>query len=393
MATMTETPATKLSAIAEKYGIDPVKLAARMKEMAKVKAQEGLLVDLDIGKWSAQAKLKEEDIGIEMTEEERKAISLGHQKLFPPELVNKSAQTEGHGRANLERLSFLCEEGRFVPVTAWEEWKTRNEELKAQFFAVRDEMVSRYDEIVKEMKVDFAMRASRTYDRMVALGKPPSAVKTDWVMAYVTALHGRIPPLKEVAAKFYWSEKFKFLRMPSEIEAEFMQQEKLRKERQMLTYEHDSKKRQIDEMNSLVLQQLKAEKEKAVSAQAEFMHKTMLQQRKAIMDVTASAMNAIVRNRGKVMGSTTSALKNLIDKTRSLNFYEDGEVDKALESLESFLKRDPAYRSGRKFTDAISQVKAMMEKSVRCLENEATREEEVCRIVGHDMLKNVRELD
>ena len=44
-------------------------------------------------------------------------------------------------------------------------------------------------------------------------------------------------------------------------------------------------------------------------------------------------------------------------------------------------------------TDAISTVKAMMEKSVRCLENDATREEEVCRIVGHDMLKSVRELD
>lgn len=393
MPMTTEKPVTKLQQIAAKYGIDPVKLAARMKEMAKIKAQEGLIVDLDIGKWSAQAKLKEEDIGIEMTEDERKAISLGHQKLFPPELVNSAAQAESQGRAHLEKYSFLCEEGRFVPVTAWEEWKTKNEELKARFFGVRDEMVSRYDEIVAEMKKDFSKRAENTYDRMCTLGKAPKEAKGPWVYGYMAALAGRIPKKEDVQIKFYWTEKFKFLRLPSEIEDEFLRQAKIRNEHQMLTYEQDDKKRKIQEMNQQVLAQLRAEKEKAVQDQAAFMHQTMLQQRKAILDCTNSAMSAIARNRGKIVGSTTKALKNMVDKARALNFYEDGEVDKAVASLEEQLKKSASWRSDKRFTDSISAVKAMMEKSVRALENEATREEEVCRIVGSDLIGSVRQVE
>jgi hypothetical protein len=393
MPVTTEKPMNKLQAIAAKYGIDPIKLGARMKERAKVKAQEGLIVDLDIGKWSAQAKLKEEDIGISMTEEERKAISLGHQKLFPPELVNAAAQAESQGRANLEKYSFLCEEGRFVPVTAWEEWKAKNEEHKAKFFAVRDEMVARYDEIVVAMKADFQSRAKHTYERMEALKQAPKEPKAVWVAAYASALAGRIPAKGDVAERFYWSEKFKFLRMPSEIEEEFLRQEKIRQERQLATYEADDKKRKISEMNDLVLRQLKEEKEKAVKSQAEFFQQTMLQQRKAILECTSAALGAIARNRGKVLGSTTKALKNLIEKTRALNFYEDGEIDKALQDLETHLKKSTWARSDRKFADSIGSIKAMMEKSVRCLENEATREEELCRIVGADLIESVRQVE
>ena len=86
----------------------------------------------------------------------------------------------------------------------------------------------------------------------------------------------------------------------------------------------------------------------------------------------------------------TDAEIRALPKPRSS--YEE-LVDKAVASLEEQLKKSASWRSDKRFTDSISAVKAMMEKSVRALENEATREEEVCRIVGSDLIGSVRQVE
>jgi len=386
--------ADRTEEIARRYGIDPVKLAERMKTFSRVKSKEGLIVDLDIGKWTGQAKLREEDLGIEITSEERRFVSLGHQKLFPPEIVNKAARAEAQGRDNLERLSFLSADGRFVPATAWEEWKAKNEDARKAFFSVRDEIAKRYDQILAEVRKEYVKRAESVYDRLGALaGKEPKGTKAEWVAGYVARLVGRIPTQDEIFSRFYWEEKYRYLRMPSEIEEELLRTEKLRGERDLANYENEDRRRRVEAMNRAVVDQLKKEKETIAQEQADFLQKTMLQQRQAIVDATAAAACAIQKNRGKVLGSTVKALKNLVGKGRLLNFFEDPEVEQALAEIEGFLAKDPARRSPRKFGQTVAAIKAAMETSVRALEGAATREEEVARIVGLDLVESVRTIE
>lgn len=380
--------------VAKKYGIDPAKLAERMRNLSRIKAKEGLVVDIDIGKWTAQAKLREEDLGIEISLEERRFVSLGHQKLFPPEIVNQAARAEAKGRDALERLSFLSADGRFVPITAWEEWKAANEGAKKAFFAVRDEIRGRYDAILVDVQKEYVKRAESVYDRLEALaGKAPKEGKADWVAGYVTRLLGRIPKKEDILARFYWEEKYRYLRMPSEIEEELLRTEKLRRERDLLHYENDDRREKVEAMNRAVVDQLKKEKEKIVQEQADFLTKTMLQQRQAIVEATAAAAAAIAKNRGKVLGSTVKALRNLVQKGRLLNFFDDPEVEQALSEIAGFLGREPARRSARKFGQTVSAIKSAMETSVRALESAATKDEEVARIVGLDLVESVRTIE
>lgn len=386
--------ADRTEEIARKYGIDPAKLAERMRNLARVKAKEGLIVDLDIGKWMAQARLREEDLGIEISAQERRFVSLGHQKLFPPEIVNRAARAEGQGRENLDRHSFLSAEGRFVPITAWEEWKARNEEAKISFFSVRDEIVARYDQILAEVKAETAKRAGSVYDRLSTLeGKAPGKSKGEWVAAFVSSLVSRIPSKEDISRKFYWTENFRYLRMPSEIEEELLKTEKLKGERDLLHYENENRRRKVEAMNDAVVDQLRKEKEAIAKEQADFLAKTMLQQRQAIVGATAAAAAAIAKNKGKVLGSTVKALQNLVAKGRLLNFFEDPEVEQALSQLEGFLTREPAKRSARKFGETVKSIKAAMETSVRALESAERKDEEVARIVGLDLVESVRTIE
>lgn len=389
-----EDKADRTEEVARKYGIDPAKLAERMKKLSRIKAKEGLVVDLDIGKWTGQARLREEDLGIEISPEERRFVSLGHQKLFPPEVVNKAARAEAQGRDNLDRLSFLSADGRFVPITAWEEWKAKNEEAKKAFFSVRDEIGSRYDAILADVRKEYLKRAESVYDRLETLaGAAPKEGKSDWVAGYIARLLGRIPKKDEIVARFYWEEKYRYLRMPSEIEEELLRTEKLKGERDLAHYENENRRRKVEAMNDAVVGQLRKEKEKIAQEQADFLTKTMLQQRQAIVEATAAAAAAIAKNRGKVLGSTVKALKNLVGKGRLLNFFEDPEVEQALAELEGFLGKDPMRRSARKFSQTVSAIKAAMETSVRALESAATKDGEVARIVGLDLVESVRTID
>jgi hypothetical protein len=389
-----ENKVDRLESIALKFGIDKEKLGARMRNLVKLKAKEGLIVDLDIGKWLGEVKLKDADLGITISEEERRFVSLGHQKLFPPEIVNKGAQCEARGRAALERHSFLSEEGRFVPITAWEEWKKTNEELKTAFFAVRDGIAERYDTILSDVKKEFAKRAEAVYERLSALSDAkPAEPRTAWVAAFVARLLARIPSKEDICRRFYWEERYRFLRMPSEVEEELIRTEKLRGERESLHYENEDRRRKISAMNDAVVLQLRKEKESVASEQADFLRKTMLQQRQAIVDCTSAAVAAIRKNRGNVLGSTVTALRNLVAKGRLLNFYDDPEVEQALAQIETFTQKEPGRRSNRKFGQVVSDIHKAMEGSVRALEAEATRDEEVVRIIGRDLIESVRTLE
>jgi hypothetical protein len=402
---MTVTTAPKgIESIAKKYGIDGAKLAARMQNLSKLKSKEGLIVDTDIGYMRLIVQMSEEDWGVELSEEEKRYVSLGHQRLFPKEVMNRIARTEGRGRANLDKLSYTFEEGRFVPVTTWKEWKAENDRLKKEFFEIRNEVIKDYDKTVAEVKKDLAERAEKVFNRMKTSpilnveGKPTPLPETmqdpeEWKRNFVKRLAAKIPSKEAFRDSFYWTEKYKYLRMPSEIEEELLQQETVRAERAQLYHQEEDRKAKVEAMNDDFVVQLRAEKEKAAAEQDKFISEAMKSQREAITACLGQALDTVARNGGKMAGSTIKALKGMVDRARSLNFFDDAEVNESIGKLDHWLGKDARSRSVPLFKRQARDIKAMMDDSIRKLEDEDTRQEEVCRIVGSDLMKSVRTVE
>ena len=85
--------------IAQKAGIDPARVKVLKKDHVSRLVQRGFILDLHIGYFRATSKLKADDLGIELTEKEQEWVSLGHQKVLPPDIMKRVQRLENKGRA------------------------------------------------------------------------------------------------------------------------------------------------------------------------------------------------------------------------------------------------------------------------------------------------------
>lgn len=352
--------------------------------------QRGVLTDLDIGYFRAKGQLTEEELGISLSGAEKKAISLGHQKLLPAELIRKAENAEGHGRANLEKCTIELILGRFLPVTAAKHFQEQNDHYKSELFAVRDEIVGTYDDLIVQMKAEFAQRAEATWERIET---KPNEHFDSWQANYVKKLVQRIPAAAQIEKSYYWTTKYHFVPLPSSIQEEALRQERLRKDQEMLTFETDDRKSQIAEMNRTVLAQMKAQKEEAMKQASSFLDDTVFKLRRVVLETTQKAMETMKRNGGKLLGSTVKSLENLIRQAKMLNFYNDEEVNSFVAQIEQQLKGSSSTSKAPSIQRIMKEIEISMGRSVRAVETERTKKEEVARIIGRDVLKSARTVE
>lgn len=353
--------------------------------------QRGVLTDLDIGYFRAKGQLKAGDLGIEMSQEEKEYVSLGHQKLLPPELVRDMERAEGRGRANLEKKTIQLILGRFLPVTASAAFQEENEELKNQLFGVRDRIVRDYDKIIDQLKGEFRQRAYTVYDR---LETKPQEHRDSWAARYSTQLISRIPSKAVIHDSFYWTVRYNFVPLPSSIQEEALRQEEIRKDMELLTYETDDRKRQIEAMNKTVLSQMRAQKEEAMKQAGSFLDDTIFKLRSVVLQTVQKAMETMKRNDGKLMGASVKSLEGMITQAKMLNFYNDTEVNRFVEQIEQQLAQSSNNPSkAPKIEKIMKEMEIAMGRSVRACERQATKNEEIARIIGKDVIKTARRVE
>ena len=113
---------------------------------------QGLIVKLRISRWRAKAKLDFDKLGLTFVNDDsldfmKKYVSLGTQKLLPPAEMGAMEVLERRARNNLKSYSFDTIWGRFVPMTAFDEWKANNDAIYEDFKEFELTFVDRYDEI------------------------------------------------------------------------------------------------------------------------------------------------------------------------------------------------------------------------------------------------------
>jgi len=352
--------------------------------------QRGVLTDLDIGYFRAYGKLTEEELGVTLSAGEKRSISLGHQKLLPTELVRKAENAESRGRANLEKCTIQLVIGRFLPVTASDVFQAKNDDFQGELFAVRDEIVKNYDRIIQQMKGEFADRAEATWGR---IEHKPAEAFASWQARYVRSLVERIPTKEAIRDSYYWTTRYNFVPLPSSIQEEKLRQEEIRKKQELLTFETDDRKQKIEQMNELVLGQMRAQKDEALKQAGSFLDDTIFKLRKVILDTVQKATSTMSRNDGKLLGSSVKSLENLIEQARSLNFYNDQEVTQLVDKLDAQITKDPKKRSVPDIKKIMREMETVMGRSVRAVEREQTKNEEIARIIGIDVIKTARRVE
>lgn len=352
--------------------------------------KRGLRTDLDIGRWRAYCKLVEEEVGLVLSAAERRSISLGHQKLLPSELVRRSENAESRGRANLEKHTIQLVIGRFLPVTAAESFKLKNDECKAELFAVRDEIIQNYETIVGQMKLEFGERAEATWSRLE--NKPKESFHM-WQSRYVSSLLERIPTKDKIRDSYYWTTRYDFIPLPSSIQEETLRQEKLRQEQDLLAFETEDRRNQIKAMNEIALSQMREQQAEAAKQMGSFLDDTLFTLRNTILETVQKAARTISRNDGKLLGSTVKSLQNLVEQSRMLNFYNDQEVAQLVDKLDAQISKEPDKRSVPDVKKIMREMEQTMSRSVRAVERQQTKDDEIARIIGIDVIKTARRVE
>lgn len=378
-----------LDKIAKEAGIPVEKIRVRKDNFVTAMLQRGIIVDQNIGMCRFQTQLKDEHLGIRRTKKERASTCLGRQFTFPPGIVKRAENAESRARAALDKKCFLTVYGKFVPITAYRSYKKEEEEAKKEFFEVRDEMCERYDELRAQALEIFKERSKAVLARLRVPPKDPDEFRK----SFVNVLYCKIPTREDIHDSFHFDASWEWIPLPSEVQEEALRQQKLRKDMDLLDFETADRKKQLTDMNRMVAEQAAEKKKKAFGQATQFLDETIFKLRSMVYDVVVGARDSIKRNGGKLVGSSSSSIFNLIDKVKELNFYNDQEIDAFVKEIEKVVPHDPEKRSVPKISRVLAEIEANLRDSVRSVEGDIEKEEELCRIIGKDLVGSVRTIE
>lgn len=269
---------------------------------------DGVLIDLDIGYWSGQKRLRPEDLELSEVPE---IYSLGRKYLVFKEVINKFRRLEKRARRYVDVHSFSFPVGntRFVPRRAAIELLPKLDEMKEEFYYEVDEFIASYDAVREE--------TLKAYN------------------AYRKYLEPYYPSAAEVRAKFRFDYHLYTVSAPSidrVTGAELVAEEEVYR-RYMREYD-EKLRREFDGFIDGVVRQLRARAAELCSRIA-----------------------AKVRNGEVVTKQSYDALRRLVDEYSLLNFVGDREVEARLQEIKArFLAQNVPGDDMEEFTKALDSV-------------------------------------
>src|SRR5262245_46778832 len=350
--------------------------------------REGVLVSVHIGRWRAKTRLTWSDLGIELDEEADREleniINLGHKKLLPAAVLKELDAIESAARKWLEKKSFRTYWGFFIPVTAYDEWKAKNEEYRARYFAARDDLVRDYDEIVGNLIYGYRMAAKAAYNRLKVLHPEKlEKFRTEGAFAdaFTQGIEAHLWDAAAIRESFRFEIELRYVPLPSLLAEEDAERQRLedvvasarqaadherhleearfQAEREKVWEEARAarnaaawKEQLMRDMHKDVVSQARKQKEKLVNG---FLTDLVKQLRGIVYEASVDVLAAIQKNAALPPRSVVQ-LTNLVSQVKSLNFYGDTEIEQMIAPIAAQLDREAADRD-------LSQIEATLQDS------------------------------
>lgn len=323
--------------------------------------QGGVVVSLHVGRWGGKTRLKADDLGIRMPEDPdaravvQEFLQLGEKYLLPRQTLKRLESIETLARQNLTACSIQTVFGAFVPAGTWQRFQERHEALKADYFAVRDEIVAKLDEIRAQVQRRYETMAHVAWRRLQRRAQDdPTQAPEEFVAEYVARVMAAFPAADYIHASFRFEAIPTYIPLPTLLAEDRARAEEIRRA------EWEKAEAEREEAWSRLQQQREADQQQR-AMQAEVARYWKEQQRELIdgfladmvgqvrgqvYGVVSSALETLERNEGKLPGKTAQGLQTLIETIRAIDPYGDTELEVAFQRLRGQLERPAPFRDG-----------------------------------------------
>lgn len=310
--------------------------------------KQGVLIDLQIGRWRAQTSLSLADIGVRFeTPQAKEAASRvlrpGVRLLLPDGYRRRvdsiescirttlsPAYAESHGART---YAYKTRWGAFIPATAFVEWKALFLTWQAKYFTARDRIVDEYEAWTSEIANDYLLVAADTRERMrkARLDVPEWDAMKEATLLW---LRRSIPTPEAIRDSFVCSYDLAYIPTPEAIARDA--------EKLVLTGLADEKIAAVRAMQAEVVAQEKEAKQRLV---VEFEHNVRAQ----LYGLVNEALNSLVAmvDRASINGAEgigkRAAAKIAYIKTQvaSLDLFEDVELAAELAKIDGMVTSTP----------------------------------------------------
>lgn len=293
---------------------------------------QGIIVKLTISRWRGTARLSSEELGLKFSNDvTRKVtdqyISLGSEKLIPPDIENVFGSIESESRKILKSYSFSTVWGSFVPFTAFEAWEKANEEARSKYFLAANQMAEQYSDIIETVKDAYSHMALDVWTRLYPDGGDATQ---SFISGFVNKVIAKIPDRATIMSNFKYDTTYFVIPMPSIIEENLSRARK------------EERKREMEEFTSKLEKETREKVAKAYLDRKQdlidgFLESTVVKLRKYVAELCESVLASLGQESKKreVSRVHRERIKRTIEKVKTLNFYDDKELLSLLNNLET----------------------------------------------------------
>lgn len=336
--------------------------------------QKGVIVDIQIRRYRGMTTLDFAELGINEESSEMfkqflsKYIRPGQKRLIPSAIEGHLRSIESQARQNLKDHSFPCdalgEGGKFVPVSAYRDFKEENERLCAEFYQVREEFADNYDMIIDRVRKDYRVLAENLYHQSHPDAK---RINRKFVNQFVDSIVSQIPPKEAIVETFTYTTILRRIspyllnvmkKQPNideqalRIEAAGHQSQGPAQQRlippQAPTESERTRRRtqrKIDEMSSYQYPEDDTEsliandideslRTRADLMRSQFIDDVMVRLRTTAYEGARAIVDSIDRNDGKFIGRTSMKATSTVATLRKMDFYGDPELQALVDALD-----------------------------------------------------------
>jgi len=325
--------------------------------------QDGVLVRLRVGRCGFTTRLLLEDMGIEIADARvREKLStwlvLGEKRLLPEAYMKALGKVEGGARYLLKEHAFRTELGSFVPVSAYEEWRDGTAALRAEYLALRDEIIANHRDLVRQVVSDYEVIAADTYQRLRATH--PDLVpesREQFVTTYCNRIAAQIPSVTRIQESFVFQYHLvdglsQFGAEPEgeathpEGETEGVAAQAQEAEPEAIStgqvrQQADQYMRQRQLLTSDLRQHARARMDSALDS---FLSTLIGQLRTLTYDAACDVLSTLQRRGDSFAPRSVVQLTNLVTQIRTLNFFGDSEMEQMIARVERIVAMTPTDR-------------------------------------------------
>ena len=330
------------------------------------------------------------DLGVLQNDKRRKRLSPGRKNLLPD---SKLASAQTRLRNNLYKYSHvvgILGGYRYIPDGAFLDWKERHDAIVAQFYAIRNDYIDRYDELVMALEEDYRAMAAETWDALKARGDAAEQQFTreytleEFQNAVVAKAMAKLPSPQDMAKEIHVVVRVATWMLPVEAA-----QDELERERLMAQQQAEEEKRrywvreereraeameevwkaksaeakakqaeaqakqelteaELAQQQELIEVETQAKSESIRQAQLELAREAVLEMsnpldemlnglRDRMYDTSRQVLSNVSKN-GRVVGKQVEAITNMIGLFRMLNSAGDDQLEDKINELAEAMK-------------------------------------------------------